>query len=77
MKTVERPERIYNVSATQFSLARYSGGCIVNGAYYLYDPRYDTLTREDVLKAELAEKAKAAADKKKKWQDAQQAFTDF
>lgn len=70
-------ERIHNVSATQFSIARHFGGCTVNGVYYYYDPRDDTLTREDVLKDELAEIKKAAAAKKKKQQAAQQAFTEF
>lgn len=77
MKPIEKTERIYNVSATQFSLARYSGGCMVNGAYYVYDPRSDTLIREDVLKAELTEKKKAAADEKKKQQESQQSFIEF
>lgn len=74
---MKNPERIHNVIATQFSLARYAGGCIVNGVYYLYDPRDDTLTREDVFKAQLAESKKAAAEEKKKQQEAQQAFTEF
>jgi len=77
MKTIEKPERIYKVSATQLSIGRHYGGCNVNGAYYCYDPRSDTLIREDVLKAEVAEIKKAAADKKKKQQAAQQSFTEF
>lgn len=77
MKPIEKPERIYNVIATQFSIARHYGGCNVNGAYYVYDPRSDTLVRRDVMKAELAEDTKAAADEKKKQQEAQQAFTEF
>ena len=77
MKPIEKPERIYNVSATQFSIARHYGGCNVNGVDYHYNQASDTLIREDVLKAELAEIKKAAADQKKKQQEAQQAFTEF
>ncbi len=38
------PEKIYNVSKSQFSLARHYGGCNFNGHYYSYDPIEDTLT---------------------------------
>lgn len=75
MKTIEKQERIYNVSATQFSISRHYGGCKVNGVYYCYDPGSDTLIREDVLESELAEKKKSAAAEKKKQQAAQQAFS--
>lgn len=75
MKPIEKPERIYNVSATHLSISRHYGGCTVNGVYYCYDPRDDTLIREDVFKAQLAESKKAAAEEKKKQQDAQQVFT--
>lgn len=61
----QQPEIIRNVSATQFSIARHYGGCKVNGVYYRYDPRDDTLTREDVIKARAAESKKAAKDKTK------------
>lgn len=77
MKTIEKQERIYNVSATQFSISRHYGGCKVNGVYYYYDPKSDMLICGDVLKAEVAEKKKAAAAGKKKQQDAQQTFTEF
>lgn len=77
MKPIEKPERIYNVIATQFSIARHYGGCTINGVYYHYDQASDTLIREDVMKAELAEIKKAAADEKKKQQESQQAFTEF
>ena len=46
-----RPERIRNVSRSQFSIARHYGGIKLNGASYVYDPETDTLIREDVLKA--------------------------
>lgn len=56
---------------------RHYGGCNVNGVDYHYNQASDTLIREDVLKAELAEIKKAAADQKKKQQEAQKAFTEF
>lgn len=77
MKPIEKPERIYNVSATQFSIARHYGGCKINGAYYVYDPRSDTLIREDVWNEQLAITKKYTADEKKKQQAAQQSFTEF
>jgi len=55
------PDRYYNVSQTQMSIARHYGGMIVNGASYLYDPTTDTLVRQDVVKSE----AKAKKRKKK------------
>lgn len=70
----QKPEIIHNVSTTQFSIARHYGGCTINGVYYLYDPRDDTLTREDVFKARVAEAKKAA---KAKSNTAQQVFTEF
>ena len=76
-KPIDRPEHIYNVSRTQFSIARHYGGCKVNGVYYHYDPGSDTLTREDVWKAQLADNKEAAAAEKSKWMAAQQAFTEF
>lgn len=70
----QKPEIIHNVSATQFSIARHYGGCTVNGVYYYYDPRDDTLMREDVFKAHAAEAKKAA---KAKSNTDQQVFTEF
>ena len=52
----DTPERFYNVSGTQLSIARYYGGIKFNGVYYIYDPETDTLTREDTPKREVAEK---------------------
>jgi len=53
-----KPERYYHVSQTQLSVARYYGGCTVNGTHYVYDPTTDTLIREDVLKREQAARPK-------------------
>lgn len=39
-----------DVSQTQLSIARYSGGCVVNGRHYVYFPQHDELWRDDVLK---------------------------
>ena len=44
------PFGIRNVSQTQFSIARYSGGCTLNGDRYVYLPQTDELIRADVLK---------------------------
>lgn len=37
-----------NVSQSYFSVARYSGGCRINGATYIYEPLIDAIIREDV-----------------------------
>ena len=39
-----------NVSQTQLSIARYSGGCKVNDKHYIYNPADDSLIREDIVK---------------------------
>jgi len=44
------PFGVRNVSQTQFSIARYSGGCTLNGDHYIYLPQTDELIRADVLK---------------------------
>lgn len=44
------PYGITNVSMSQFSVARYSGGCKFNGDSYTYLPHTDELIRDDVLK---------------------------
>ena len=78
---MDRPERIYNVSQTQLSVARHYGGCKFNGADYHYDAASDTLTRMDVWKARCAsskeESAKSAKDEREKWMDVQQSFIAF
>ena len=51
-----------NVSMTQLSLARHSGGATVNGHHYTYFPATDELWRDDVVKTVKAwrEETKAA-----------------
>ena len=75
------PERIYNVSQSPLSVARFYGGCTLNGADYHYDAESDTLTRMDVYKAQGAsskkESAKAAKAEREKWTKAQQSFAEF
>ncbi len=44
------PFAIGNVSMTQFSVARFSGGCKINGESYTYILPHDQLVRDDVLK---------------------------
>lgn len=47
------PERIYNVSNSQLSVARFYGGCAFQGAGYTYFPEDDVLIRNDLLKNKL------------------------
>jgi hypothetical protein len=44
------PFGIANVSQTQFSIARYSGGCTFQDRFYVYNPITDELIRDDVLR---------------------------
>lgn len=44
------PYIIQGVSFTQFSVARYSGGCKYNGRKYIYIPATDEFIRDDVIK---------------------------
>ena len=78
---MNRPERIYNVSQTQLSVARYYGGCKFNGADYHYDAESDTLTRMDIWKARIAsskeEADKWAKSEREKWTKAQDDFAGF
>lgn len=46
------PVRYSNVSQTQLSIAKYYGKMVINGKTYIYNPVDDSLTREDVVKAE-------------------------
>lgn len=55
----DSPKKMYRISQTQLSIARHYGGCIFNGKNYIYDPTDDSLTREDVWKAEKKAKKKA------------------
>jgi hypothetical protein len=45
------PLAIAHVSKTQFSVARYSGGCIYQRKRYIYNYQTDELIRDDVMKA--------------------------
>jgi hypothetical protein len=78
---MNRPERFYNVSQTQLSIARHYGGIKFNGADYHYDAESDTLTRMDVWKARIAsckeEGDKAARAEREKWTKAQDSFARF
>lgn len=47
------PFGITNVSQTQLSISRYSGGCRFDGEYYVYLPHTDELIRDDVRKWKL------------------------
>jgi hypothetical protein len=61
------PERIYRVTETQFSVARFYGGCKFGGHSYIYDPAKDELIRDDIHKREQAAiKKHAAEDRKRK-----------
>ena len=48
---MKKPERIYNVSHTQLSIARYYGGIRLNGAEYHYDAESDMLIRMDIWRS--------------------------
>lgn len=78
---MNRPERIYNVSQTQLSVARFYGGCKLQGADYHYDAESDTLTRMDIWQESIAsDKAagkKAAKAEREKWTKAQNSFAAF
>ena len=78
---MNRPDRIYNVSQTQLSIARHYGGIEYNGANYHYDAQSDTLTRTDIWKEREAtskeESKKAAKAEREKWTSAQQSFAAF
>lgn len=78
---MNRPERIYNVSQTQLSIARYYGCIKFNGVNYHYDADSDTLTRMDIWKARIAgckeEGDKSAWEERKKCTNAQLDFAGF
>jgi hypothetical protein len=60
----DQPERMYCISETQLSVARYYGGCTFNGADYVYIPKEDMLIRADILAKENAAKRKAKKEGK-------------
>lgn len=78
---MNRPERIYNVSKTQLSVARFYGGCKLHGADYHYDAESDTLTRMDIWRERIASDKeagkKAAKAEREKWTKAQNSFATF
>jgi len=61
------PERIMNVSKTQFSLAMYFGAAHINGCNYHYDSETDSLIRHDAWDKMMAEDK----DARKKWEDSE------
>lgn len=52
---------------SQFSVARYYGGCVLNGVHYKYDPENDELIRDDVVKAEQATRKRLEKVERDKW----------
>jgi|GEM_PF-4724708 len=64
------PERMYNISQTQLSIARFSGACIFNGARYVYIEKDDMLVRSDIYKADMIAQKKWNAQEKAKWKAA-------
>ena len=53
------PYGMTRVRMTQFSIARFYGGCMYNGDHYVYLPDTDELIRDDVLKWQQKQKKKA------------------
>ena len=70
-------ERIYNVSQSPLSVARFYGGCKFNGASYHYDAASDTLTRVDVLNSLAGGSEEAKKSERERWIKAQQQFAGF
>lgn len=75
---MQAPERIYGVSQSQFSIARYYGGCKAYSETYHYDANTDSLVRMDIWRQQI-KKADEAADayakkEREKWQAAQDGF---
>ncbi len=64
---MNRPEKIYNVSQTQLSIARHYGGIKFNGAEYVYDATQDTLTRRDVWLDKIKNDKNAAKKERENW----------
>lgn len=74
----EAPERIYGVSQSQFSIARYYGGCKAYGETYHYDANTDSLVRMDIWRKQIKKADRIADDyakkEREKWQAAQDGF---
>jgi hypothetical protein len=66
------PDRMYHISQTQLSIARFSGGCIFNGANYIYIENDDSLVRSDIYKADMIAQKKWNAQEKAKWKAAKE-----
>lgn len=55
---------------SQLSIARFYGGCKIQGQHYTIDPETDDLVREDVYRRELRDRHKqerAAEAERDKW----------
>lgn len=74
----EAPERIYGVSFSQFSVARYYGGCKYSGETYHYDASTDSLVRMDIWRNQIKNADDDAKEYKKrereKWKAVQNGF---
>lgn len=65
----QSPERIFGVSESQFSVARYYGGCKAFGHSYHYDANTDSLVRLDVWQEQIRKSDKVAKEYAKKERD--------
>ena len=61
----DAPFAIYDVSHSQFSIARYYGGATYNGMSYTYFPEHDQLIRDDVLRWTKKHRGQANREKAK------------
>lgn len=66
---MRHPDKIYNVSKTQLSIARHYGGITYNGVYYVYNPADDTLTKVERKKPSIRKPKETEADREK-WRNA-------
>lgn len=78
---MNQPEEIHHASQSQFSVARFYGGCTFNGAEYVYDAENDKLVRKDIHLARQAkcksEAKRLAAQERARWTKAQLSFVEF
>ena len=68
----EPPERIYNVSQTQFSIARHFGGVTFNNRQYIYIAADDMLIRDDVLRRDKKAERELAKQKREQAEQMQE-----
>lgn len=61
----DAPERILHIRQTQFSIARFYGGCTFKGHHYVYNPQDDSLTRYDIFQAEAKKRREEKAAERK------------